>query len=237
MIEFAGYQWRPSQPWGDYHPNAPDWWYDPGCVDVTDGVLRLQTRRHTRKVVTTRTKDDIVLEHTEHNNKIGVGLVSSEDPFTYGTFEADVMLPKGTGLFPAFWLYSATTWPPEIDIFEAWSRKSGMYTSKCLPYYSLASNVHYGEEPNHPHIKSKSHLVFKKFDECFINFRLEWTPDRIEIFYNGRSVRKVTDPSILKWFNKEPEMWIIFNNGIEEESLYTNDSVMQVKNFKYTPNV
>ena len=236
MIEFAGYKWRPSQPWGDYHPGAPDWWYDPGCVDITDGVLRLQTRRHARKVETTHTKDDVVIDHTVHNNKIGVGLVSSEDPFTYGTYEADVMLPKGTGLFPAFWLYSDTTWPPEIDIFEAWSRKSGLYTSKGLPYFSLASNVHYGEEPNHPHIKSKSHLVFKKFDECFINFRLEWSPARIEIFYNGRSVRKITDQNILEWFNKDPEMWVIFNNGIEEESLYTNDSVMQVKNFKYTPN-
>lgn len=219
MLDFGGYKWRPSQPWGDYHPGAPDWWYDPSCVDVTDGVLRLQTKRHAR---------------TEHSNKIGVGLVSSENPFTYGVYEADVMLPKGTGLFPAFWLYSATTWPPEIDIFEAWSRKSGRYTSKWIPYYSIASNVHYGVEPNHPHIKSKSHLVLKKFDECFINFRLEWTPDRIEIFYNGRSVRRVVDPNILKWFNKDPYMWVIFNNGIEEESLYTNDSVMLVKNFKYT---
>jgi beta-glucanase (GH16 family) len=194
-------------------------------------VLRLQTKRHERYKETENGS-----QVTIYHNKIGVGLVSSENTFTYGTYEADVMLPKGTGLFPAFWLYSASTWPPEIDIFEAWSRKSGLYTSKGLPYFSLASNVHYGEEPNHPHIKSKSHLVFKKFDECFINFRLEWTPDRIEIFYNSRSVRKVTDQNILDWFNRDPSMWVIFNNGIEEESLYTNDSVMQVKNFKYTPN-
>jgi hypothetical protein len=236
MIEFAGYKWRPEQPWGDYHTDTPDWWYDPGCIDVTDGVLRLQTRRHERKIETIHTRHDAVLSHTIHMNKIGVGLVSSEDTFTYGTFEADVMLPKGTGLFPAFWLFAEDTWPPEIDIFEAWSRKSGLYTSKGLPYFSLASNVHYGEEPNHPQIKSKSHLVFKKFDECFVNFRLEWTPVRIEIFYNGRSVRKVTDQNILKWFNESPYMWVVFNNGIEKESLYTNDSVMQVKNFKYTPN-
>jgi hypothetical protein len=71
MIEFSGYKWRTQQPWGDFHPNNPIWWYDPSCVDVTDNVLRLQTKYHTRETF---------------KNKIGVGLVSSENPFTYGEF-------------------------------------------------------------------------------------------------------------------------------------------------------
>jgi len=48
MIKFAGYKWRTQQPWGDFHPYHPSWWYDPSCVDVTDGVLRLQTKCHYR---------------------------------------------------------------------------------------------------------------------------------------------------------------------------------------------
>ena len=126
MVEFSGYKWRTQQPWGDFHPNDSFWWYDSECVDVTDGILRLQTKYHYREATVNGT--------TIHKNRIGVGLVSSEKPFTYGTFEADVMLPMGTSLFPAFWLYATKTWPPEIDIFEGWSRKSGLYTSKT---YSL----------------------------------------------------------------------------------------------------
>ncbi len=71
MIEFSGYKWRTSQPWGDYHPNSPFWWYDSECVDVTDGTLRLQTKRHERKI-------------NGVTNRIGVGLVSGDQDIKYG---------------------------------------------------------------------------------------------------------------------------------------------------------
>jgi len=220
QINFSGYLWRSGQIWGDFHPNNPTWWYDPECVDVTDGVLRLQTKYHRR-------------ENNGVVNTLGVGLISSIDSFGYGTFSADIMLPKGTGLFPAFWLSATNSWPPEIDIFEAWSRKSGLYTSNYIPYYSLASNVHYGNnDNNHKMIKSKSHMLWKCLDDKWTNFKLEWFPDRISIFYDGKLVREVKDQSILKWF-ENIQMQVIINNGLEKLEDYTNDSVMLTKNFKY----
>lgn len=219
-INFADYIWLPRQPWGDVHSMYPDWWYDPECVDVTDNVLRLQTKRHER------------VNSTGVQSHIGAGLVSSIETFGYGDFEADVMLPKGTGLWPAFWLWGATSWPPEIDIFEGWSRKSGLYTSNWLPYYSLATNIWWGKGDRPENLRSKSHMIWRRFDQCFVNFRLAWRPDRIEIFYNGKSVRKVTDSKILQYF-RDTQMRVIFNNGIEHMTDYTNDSVMLVKNFKY----
>lgn len=218
MIEFSGYKWRTQQPWGDFHPNNPIWWYDPSCVDVTDNVLRLQTKYHTRETF---------------KNKIGVGLVSSENPFTYGEFEADIMLPAGSGLFPAFWLFAVKTWPPEIDIFEGWSRKSGLYTSKGIPYYSLASNVWFGSGDKPENIKSKSHMVWKRFDKEYTNFKLVWTSEEISIYYDSKLVRQVTDSKILSQY-KDIEMWVVFNNGIDKPEEYRNDSIMLVKNFKYT---
>jgi beta-glucanase (GH16 family) len=219
-IEFNGYKWITQQPWGDYHPSFPDWWYDPSCVEVTDNILRLQTKRHERKT-------------DSHINKIGAGLVTSVDTFGYGVFEAEVMLPMGTGLFPAFWLWGSKSWPPEIDIFEGWSRKNGLYTSKWIPYYSLASNVHYNISPNNQSIKSKSHMIWKRFDREFINFKLIWTSEEISIYYNSKLVRQVTDSNILKWF-QDNKMWVLFNNGIDKIQEYKNDSVMLIKNFKYT---
>jgi beta-glucanase (GH16 family) len=46
------------------------------------------------------------------------GGITSNGTFTYGYYEARVKLPAGKGLWPAFWLTSATRWPPEWDIFE-----------------------------------------------------------------------------------------------------------------------
>jgi beta-glucanase (GH16 family) len=52
------------------------------------------------------------------------GLIRSRQTFYYGYFETRVRLPKGRGIWPAFWLNSdydadgKTLWPPEIDVFE-----------------------------------------------------------------------------------------------------------------------
>lgn len=52
------------------------------------------------------------------------GMIRSRQTFRYGYFEARIKLPKGRGLWPAFWLNSdydkrgKLSWPPEIDIME-----------------------------------------------------------------------------------------------------------------------
>jgi beta-glucanase (GH16 family) len=221
-IDFCGYKWESGNRWGIYHPNNPTFWCDPSCIDVTDNILRLQSKRHTLK---TPDCGDI---------EIGVGLVTSVDNFGYGEFEAEVMLPKGTGLFPAFWLWASDSWPPEIDIFEGWSGKSGFYTSKYIPYYSLATNAHYGKEPNHPTIRAKSHMVWNRFDQTWNKFKLIWNLFEISIYYNDKLIRQIIDESILEHYEGKV-MQVVFNNGVGNPSEYTNDSVMLVKNFKYTP--
>lgn len=52
------------------------------------------------------------------------GMIRSKTTFKYGYFEGRFKLPKGRGIWPAFWLNSdgntdsELTWPPEVDIFE-----------------------------------------------------------------------------------------------------------------------
>jgi beta-glucanase (GH16 family) len=52
------------------------------------------------------------------------GMIRSKFTLKYGYLEARVKMPRGLGVWPAFWLNSDAdptgriTWPPEVDIFE-----------------------------------------------------------------------------------------------------------------------
>jgi beta-glucanase (GH16 family) len=60
------------------------------------------------------------------------GLISSQPSFNqlYGYFEMRAALPRGKGLWPAFWLLPADmSWPPEIDVMESIGDPSRVYVT------------------------------------------------------------------------------------------------------------
>ena len=70
------------------------------------------------------------------------GMLSSVNSWRqkYGYFEIRTRLPKGKGLWPAFWLLpSDNTWPPELDIFEMLGHRPDIiYVST----HSIATGAH-----------------------------------------------------------------------------------------------
>lgn len=58
------------------------------------------------------------------------GLISTQPSFsqTYGYFEMRAELPRGRGLWPAFWMLpNDDSWPPEIDVVESIGDPSHVY--------------------------------------------------------------------------------------------------------------
>ena len=101
---------------------------------------------------------------------------------TYGRFEARIRVPRGQGIWPAFWMLGANIqtagWPAcgEIDIMEHIGREpSNVYGTLHGPGYSGANGV-----------GAPSKLASGGFADAFHVFAVEWEPNRISWYVDGR---------------------------------------------------
>lgn len=102
---------------------------------------------------------------------------------TYGKFEARIQLPRGAGLWPAFWLLGANIgtvgWPAcgELDVMEyVGQERFKMFSSVHGPGYSGGEAI------------TQSFWLPSTgpgFDEGFHTFAVEWDPQRIVFLVDG----------------------------------------------------
>lgn len=236
-------EWGYAMPWGDFHPESLHQYYDNdgtlSYVNISnDLVLEL------RKIPKTWKKKDLPDWRTspqmpeEFTIPIGVGFVHTKKSWKYGWFTADIKLPKGQSYWNAFWTASMNSWPPEIDVLEAYSEKGPRYESKGLfgkmkPDFQIRPNLHYGV------IEQRSKEDYGAWDvpvpdctERFVQYAFLWEKDRIEIYYDGIKVFQCTDQKTLRWFNREgSDMYLIFNHGLHQDYPENpSESSMLVKN-------
>lgn len=228
-IHWSGYEWIRQERWGQIHEKKTWAWYDPSAVKIDkDGYLHLKTKRNPK-----------YFENLKVISTTGIGLVSCVEKFGYGIFEIEAKLPQGKNLWPAFWMWSWDSWPPEIDVFEAYSNENGSYFNRNLDilwgnFWSCSSNVHLGKTPNNYSLGAKRHWMgWKDPSKRFIKYKVEWTEDKIEIYYDGLSVRKIEDKNILSQFNGK-KMNVIINNSISKPYPKSSESDFIVKSFNYT---
>lgn len=110
------------------------------------------------------------------------GLLTTQPSFsqTYGYFAMKARLPRGKGLWPAFWLLPADqSWPPEIDVIESIGDPGVIYQtvhSKVADQPGVKVEV-----PNDP--------------DGFHVFAVEWDPHWVIWYVDGReTARKPTPP-------------------------------------------
>lgn len=115
MIDFCNYKWTTAMEGGrQIHTGQPWMWYDEDCVCV------YATRAYL--IAENKPKEIHHWNGKTYNPTVACGLLRSVDTFGYGRFSAEIMLPKGKNLWPAFWLIGDgdEDWPAcgEIDIME-----------------------------------------------------------------------------------------------------------------------
>ncbi len=229
-INQFGIKWKTGSEYGTmYHPNDLHEWYDDLCVDVKNGVLKLSTRAN-----------DLVIGYDDEvvTIPIATSRVHSIEKFLYGTFEAEIKLPTGKHLWPAFWL---SGWLPEIDIMEAYTNDKKHYfkwdRKHLLRFWAVETNVHWKRMTTGTHRNlggQRAWFGFKNPRKKFIKYKLVWKPDNIKIYYNNKLVLEVTSELVLATIKDKP-MHVLFNNSTTKEAV--NDiphSEMLIRNFKYT---
>lgn len=239
MIDFCNIQWAATMEGGRLiHTGQPWMWYDSDAVYVEDSTAELNAYR-----------GPTTIHHYDGNvyhPTVATGLLRSVDTFTYGTFSAEIQLPKGRNLWPAFWLVgSGEKWPKagEIDICEAWTNRFGGYFKLGIPQppylvpsWDTTTNIHWQEDDGrHGYTGSRRlPLVFslKRPAHNFIKYEVDWRPDTITFKVIGKCVRTYGYHVAKRLHDKK--MRVIFDLWTTGED-FTFDTPMKIRNFEYKP--
>lgn len=148
----------------------------------------------------------------------------------YGYFEARILLPKGKGTWPAFWMmpvgndWNTNPWPMcgEIDIME----EVGVVPNE------VSSSIH-TQDYNHTKGTQKTHaMTIDRAEGEFHVYVLEWTEDAITTYVDGKVQLAVTKQQLGSGHNQWPfhyAFYPILNlawggdwggmNGVDESAL------------------
>jgi beta-glucanase (GH16 family) len=163
--------WETQFPWGRDRSTVGELqWYAPDAFSVTNGKLHVTANP--------------MLPGASH--LYSSGLIASSKSFatTYGRFEIRCKVPRGKGLWPAFWLLPTdTSWPPEIDVFET----IGDATN------TVHMTTHWSE--NGEHRKNGAEFVGPDFSKDFHTFAMEWSETTIVWFVDGVERHRVENRS------------------------------------------
>ncbi len=115
------------------------------------------------------------------------GMLRSKWTGKYGFFECSMKVPKGRGLWPAFWINPQTGWPPEIDVLEIVN--NGRDSTRNSFHFLHGKNTGNAEIES---VLDKGSSYRPPFDfaEGFHTFAVEWTPDTVSHYVDGKLVVK-----------------------------------------------
>jgi beta-glucanase (GH16 family)/lysophospholipase L1-like esterase len=180
-------------------------------VTVEGGVLKLTAHRETYTGQGPWMSAPKTTQYTS-------GLVESLNKVEpqYGKIEASMKIPRGAGLWPAFWMmgvdyFTGAGWPlcGEIDIME-YSGASGGFTAA---FHTGAYNYLNGGGG----VQNVQGFSLSDYDTAFHVYGIEWTPTRVAFYVDGRVIL-TADKSVLggaaaQWPFDQP-FWLKLNLAV-----------------------
>lgn len=156
-------KWNPKDPWGRER-NHEMQAYVPDAFEVRDGILRVKAEKRQAA-------------YAGKERAFTSGMMTTYKKFSqeFGRFEIRCRVPKGKGMWPAFWLLPEPIgWPPEIDVLEILGHEPA----------KLHMTHHFRDEQRQ-HRSHGSSWNGPDFSADFHEFAVEWSPQAIVWFVDG----------------------------------------------------
>lgn len=158
-------KWTPEDPWG-VERNDELQGYVIQAFRVGEGTLRIRCERK-----------PTFYDGEKRDYRSGMMSTTRKFSQKYGRFEIRCRVPKGRGLWPAFWLLpEPPAWPPEIDVLEI----LGHETDRVYL-------THHWPDPDDPDESESVTGEYRgpDFSEDFHDFAVEWEPGELRWYVDG----------------------------------------------------
>jgi beta-glucanase (GH16 family) len=158
--------------------------YNGGNVSVSRGILSLRARKQRMVGWNGRTyrytSGMVMTGGRKYHARPGFA-------FTYGKVEARVKVPKGHGLWPAFWMLPTSYESrPEIDAMEI---LGGSTNVQRMHFHYLT--------PGGTKASAGQNWVGPDFAAGWHTFAVDWEPDAIVWYVDGIERWRFTDPAVI----------------------------------------
>jgi len=96
--------------------------------------------------------------------------------FQFGRIDIRAIMPKGKGLWPAFWLL------PQDNVYGGWPKSGEIDMMELVGQEpsKVSGTLHYGPGPNSTYISRNYFLPASDFNDQFHVFSIEWSQDQIK---------------------------------------------------------
>lgn len=194
-------------------PNPGIWRYDLGAGGW--GNAELQTYTDSRRNAALDGAGNLVITaRREADGSYSSARLKSESTYTaqYGRIEARIRIPRGQGIWPAFWMLGADIgqvgWPAcgEIDVMENVGYEPGIVHGTVHgPGYSDAQGIS----------AAYQHPTGAAFADDFHVYGVDWRPGSITWTVDGVAYRTVTraDVGTAPWVFDKP-FFVILNVAV-----------------------
>lgn len=187
---------------GDGCPNICGWgnneleYYRPENLSFQDGKLIIEA------------KPEAFGGKNYTSSKI---LTRGKKVFKYGRIDIRAQLPKGKGIWPAFWLL------PQNNVYGGWPRSGEIDLMELVGHEpnKVHGTLHYGPGPGSTQFNRNFTLPTGTFNDAFHVFSIEWKEDQIKWLIDGTAFATATKANfgtVNYPFNEE--FFLIFNLAV-----------------------